>query len=75
MPRLPRVTAAEALRALRRDGWYIDRQSGSHAILMHPAKGGRVTIARHAGAVVKPKTLASILEQASLTVEEFQELL
>lgn len=75
MPRLPRVTAAEALRALRRDGWNVDRQSGSHIILMHLTRPGRVTIARHAGAIIKPKTLATILDQAGLTIEAFHKLL
>ncbi len=29
-PKLPRITAAELLRALRRDGWYEHHQVGSH---------------------------------------------
>jgi predicted RNA binding protein YcfA (HicA-like mRNA interferase family) len=34
-----------------------------------------VTVARHAGTILKPKTLKSILTQAGLTVEEFKEFL
>ena len=49
MARLPRVTAAEALRAVQRDGWRIARQVGSHAHLAHTVKPGVVTIALHAG--------------------------
>ncbi len=73
--RLPRVTADQLLRALMRAGWYIYRQRGSHATLAHPTKRGTVTIARHRGRTVKPKTLAAILVQAGLTVEEFGRLL
>jgi predicted RNA binding protein YcfA (HicA-like mRNA interferase family) len=74
--RLPRVTADRALRALLRHGWYIVDQEGSHVRLRHPDKPGRhVTIARHAGKIVKLKTLKSILNQAGLTVDEFRRML
>lgn len=59
-----------------RAGWYEHRRRGSHVTLKHPAKpGARVTIAIHARETVFPKTLASILDQAGLTAEEFSELL
>ncbi len=74
-PKLPRITAAELRRALRRDGWEIVRQSGSHAILKHAKKSGRVTIPVHATATIKVKTLETILEQAGLTVDELRDLL
>ena len=74
-PRAPRITATRVLRALRRDGWIIERQSGSHAQLRHPDKLGQVTVARHAGIILSPKTLAAILEQAGLTDQEFRELM
>ena len=50
-------------------------QSGSHAILKHPTKPGRVTLPIHATVIIKMKTLETILDQAELTVEELQELL
>ncbi|GAC1343061.1 MAG: type II toxin-antitoxin system HicA family toxin [Ktedonobacteraceae bacterium] len=74
-PKLPRITAAELLRALRRDGWQQVRQSGSHVTLMHPAKLRHVTVPKHASVTLKPKTLISILEQAELTVDDLRELL
>jgi predicted RNA binding protein YcfA (HicA-like mRNA interferase family) len=74
-PKLPRITSAQLKRALRRDGWEVVRQSGSHAILKHPKKPGRVTLPIHATVIIKIKTLETILEQAELTVEELQELL
>jgi predicted RNA binding protein YcfA (HicA-like mRNA interferase family) len=57
-PRGPRVTAAQVLRAPRRDGWAVERRSGSHAQLRHPTKPGQVTVPRHAGVILSPKTLA-----------------
>lgn len=73
--RLPRVTSDEVLRALARDGWFISRQSGSHAVLRHPTRRGRVVVPRHRGKTLKLATIASILEQAGLSAEEFRELL
>ena len=32
-PRLPRITAVEVMRALKRDGWKQVRRCGSHIIL------------------------------------------
>jgi len=74
-PKLPRITASDVLRALLRDGWFKARQSGSHVILRHPTKPGRVTVPVHQGEIIAPKTLAHILKDASLSVEEFIALL
>ncbi len=75
MVRLPRITATDLLRALRRNGWTEVHQEGSHIQLKHPTKPGRVTVAYHRGDILNPKTLSRALEQASLTVEELKELL
>jgi predicted RNA binding protein YcfA (HicA-like mRNA interferase family) len=75
LPRLPRITGADAIRALRRVGWVEVRRRGSHILLRHPDRPERVTVPVHAGAVLKPKTRSSILDQAGITVEEFRGLL
>ena len=75
-PKLPHITGAEVSRTLRRAGWYIDHQRGSHVYLKHSDHPGkRVTIAVHAGETIKPKTLQAILKQAGLSLNEFLELL
>ncbi len=74
-PRQPRITAAQLLRALRRDGWEQHHQTGSHLYLKHETKPGMVTVPRHAGVIIKPKTLASILDQAGLSNDQLRELL
>lgn len=66
---------AEVQRALGRAGWVLKREGGNHQILTHRDKGGRVTIPRHPGDTLKPKTLQSILDQAELTIEQLRELL
>jgi hypothetical protein len=50
-------------------------QTGSHLYLKHETKPGMVTVARHAGVIIKPKTLAAILEQAGLTTDQLRNLL
>jgi predicted RNA binding protein YcfA (HicA-like mRNA interferase family) len=75
MPRMPRVTGAQVLRALRSLGWIVVTQRGSHVQLKHPDRPGRVTIPIHAGETIGPRLLGSILAQARLTVEEFRSAL
>jgi predicted RNA binding protein YcfA (HicA-like mRNA interferase family) len=39
------VKLSEILRLIGRDGWYVDRQRGSHRQYKHPTKRGLVTVA------------------------------
>lgn len=73
-PKLPRVTAAEAIRALERGGFTLSRQSGSHKIYKNAA-GRRVTVPYHAGTILHPKVLRSILRDADLTPDQFRALM
>ncbi|MBI4735324.1 MAG: type II toxin-antitoxin system HicA family toxin [candidate division NC10 bacterium] len=50
-PRLPRVTAGQILRVLRRIGFEEVRSSGSHRILKNAA-GKRATVPYHAGEIL-----------------------
>jgi predicted RNA binding protein YcfA (HicA-like mRNA interferase family) len=73
--RFPAAKPKEVLRALSRAGFLVHHTSGSHYVLKHPAKPQlRVTVPYH-GKELKRRTLASIIEQAGLTVEEFAALL
>ena len=74
MPRLPTVTARETVAALRRAGWSVIGQTGSHAKLGHPSTSARVTVPMHSGDI-NSGTLRSILKQAGLTADEFRALL
>lgn len=74
MTRLPRVTAAEVIRVLEKVGFTLARQSGSHKIFRNIA-GRRVTVPFHAGKVLHPKLLKSVLNDADLSEESFIEML
>jgi predicted RNA binding protein YcfA (HicA-like mRNA interferase family) len=72
---LPSVRPKEVIRALCRAGFFVHRTSGSHCALKHPGKPElRVTVPYH-NKDLKRRTLASIIDQADLTVEEFLEIL
>lgn len=73
--RLPALKPKEVLRALQRAGFFIHHSTGSHHILKHPDKPElRVTVAMH-NRDMKRKTLATVIDQAGYTPEEFIELL
>jgi len=59
------MTAREILKLLRKDGWYVVTQNGSHVQLKHPEKKGKVSVPNHNGDIAKG-TLHSIYTQAGL---------
>ena len=40
------VTVRKLLKILKKDGWYIVNQEGSHVQLKHPIKSGKIKIGR-----------------------------
>ncbi len=72
--RLPRVTAADAIRVIERAGFFFRRQSGSHKIYKNK-EGKRATVPYHSGKILHPKILMTILRDADLTIERFLELM
>ena len=75
MSRLPRITGTQVARALERAGFVLVRISGSHHHFHKAGVPGIVTVPVHAGEIIPPGTLSSILRQAGLSVEEFSALL
>lgn len=77
MPKLPKVTGEELVNALKRAGFEVARQRGSHVQLRKWTEGEKVTfpVPVHAGRIVKPGTLSGILRRAGLSVEQLCELL
>ncbi len=67
MPKLPIVSGNEAVKALQRLGFTVVRQKGSHIILRQDRCGCVVPNHRE----IKTGTLAGILKQAGVSVEEF----
>jgi predicted RNA binding protein YcfA (HicA-like mRNA interferase family) len=72
--KLSRITAVQAIRVLERAGFSLTRQSGSHKIYKNQ-EGKRFTVPYHSGKILHPKVLKSILRDAELTIDEFNELM
>ena len=71
MPSLPRVSGAQTIRALEKIGFVVTRQRGSHVVLRHGTVGCAVPNHRE----LKTGTLAGVLKQAGVSVEQFVEAL
>lgn len=69
MARLPVVSAREAVKALRRLGFVVIRQTGSHIHLWSDETRVLVTVPNHEE--LARGTLLSIIKQARVTREEF----
>lgn len=67
MPSLPRVSGREAIRARERLGFVVKRQRGSHVVLRRGSVGCVVPDHKE----LKTGTLAGVLKQAGVSVEEF----
>ncbi len=74
MSRLPRgMSGKEVVKALQRAGFYVKRQKGSHIILRRDSPFAQVVVPDHKS--VDTGTLASILDGADLSVEDFSKLI
>ena len=73
MTKLPRgLTGKEVVRALEKAGFHIKRRKGSHIVLRRDNPFAQVVVPDHKS--VDTGTLASILDGADLSVEEFIKL-
>jgi predicted RNA binding protein YcfA (HicA-like mRNA interferase family) len=73
MSKLPRVSGAETVAALKKAGFYVRRQHGSHIILRRDTPFFQTVVPNHRE--LDSGTLRAIVRQAGLSVEEFQKLL
>jgi predicted RNA binding protein YcfA (HicA-like mRNA interferase family) len=73
-PRLPAVTPRQAVRALERCGWKLDRVKGSHHVFRHADHAHRVVVPMHGRDLAKG-TLNQIVGASGLDRAEFLKLL
>jgi len=73
--KVPSLPYYRIIRALQRDGWTVVRQRGSHIRLQKRVGDEVLKITIPAHRPVKRSTLAHILKQARLSVDDFLELL
>lgn len=75
MPKLPRVSGAEAIRALERLGFSRVRQRGSHVVLKKITESGSIGCVVPLHSELATGTLRGILNQAHIDPETFAEAL
>ena len=75
MSKVPSLNYDKVIKALQRDGWVVVRQKESHIRLHKYTKDKKLKLIVPAHKPIKRSTLAHILKQAGLTVEEFLKLL
>ena len=74
MTKLPRsLSGRTVVKALKKAGFYVKRQKGSHIILRRDVPFAQVVVPDHKS--IDTGTLANILDGADLTAEEFLILL
>ena len=75
MTKVPSLNYQKVIKALRRNGWIVIRQKGSHIRLQKrlPDEMLKITVPAHHP--IKRSTLSHILKQARLSVSEFNDLL
>ena len=69
MPRLPVLSGAQVVRAFERAGWRVDRQRGSHAVLVKTGHIASLSVPQHRE--IAPGTLRALIRASGMTVEEF----
>jgi predicted RNA binding protein YcfA (HicA-like mRNA interferase family) len=75
MRKVPSLNYNQVVNALKRDGWIVVRQKGSHIRLHKRTVDETMKIIVPAHKPIKRTTLSHILKQADLSVEEFLDLL
>ena len=73
MSSLPRVSGAECVKALIKIGFTVKRQHGSHIILRRDSPFSQLVVPNHKE--LDRGTLRSIIRQASISVDGFNQLL
>jgi predicted RNA binding protein YcfA (HicA-like mRNA interferase family) len=75
MSKVPSLSYLEIISALKRDGWAVVRQVGSHIRLVKHTRDSTLKITVPAHKPVKRSTLSHILKQAQLSLDDFLNLL
>ena len=74
MSKLPSLTGKEIVSLLKKGGFIVERQRGSHVFLKH--EDGRATVVPvHSGETIGPGLLSKILRDVEMTKQDLLEVL
>ena len=74
MTKVPVINYEKVVKALKRDGWVVVRQKGSHIRLQKHLQDEILKLTIPAHRPLKKSTLSHILKQARLSVDAFKKL-
>lgn len=72
MARLPVLSGAEAVKVFAKAGWTVDRQRGSHVILVKEGHVATLSVPDHKE--VAKGTLRGLIRAAGITTDDFAAL-
>jgi predicted RNA binding protein YcfA (HicA-like mRNA interferase family) len=73
MSKFPSLTGKEIVSILKKSGFVVERQRGSHVFLKHT--DGRVTVVPvHSSETIGPGLLSKILRDVEMTKDKFMEI-
>jgi predicted RNA binding protein YcfA (HicA-like mRNA interferase family) len=72
MARLPVLSGAEAVKVFQKAGWTVDRQRGSHVILVKDDHPATLSVPDHRE--LAKGTLRSLIRAAGMTTDDFETL-
>ena len=75
MSKVPSLDYRQVINALKRDGWVVVRQKGSHIRLHKHTADDMLKITIPARKPIKRSTLSHILKHAGISVDKLNELL
>ena len=73
MNKLPKISGQDCVKALKKEGFYLKRQKGSHMVLRRDNPFAQIIVPTHKE--LDRGTLRAIIRQAGLSVSEFVDLL
>ena len=73
MTRIPSLTGKEIISLLKKAGFAVERQKGSHVFLKH-ADGRATVVPVHSGETIGPGLLSKILRDAEMTRRDLLKL-
>ena len=70
----PRISADKLIKLIKKLGFRLARQSGSHMLFKNDA-GKRITVPYHSKKTLHPKLVSQIMKDIDISTEKMKELL
>lgn len=64
------MKSSELVKFLKKDGWFVVRQTGSHMIMKHPIKKGKIVCPFHSSQEIGKGLAYKILKDAGLVLKD-----